>query len=91
MLRAAENQSLIAALLHQVNEKVALSILMHAVSAMCHGRGGTVGRLRLDLNGINHELDRERSDRLRKRRREKHRLSLLWQRAEDAPQARQES
>ncbi len=90
-LGAAENQSLIAALLQQMHEKVAFSIMGYSMDAVRHGHGGAVWSGRLDFCRIDHEFQCECSDRFRKCRREQHRLPPFRQRAQDPPERRQKS
>ena len=63
---AAENQCLIAALLQQMDEKVALPVMVHSMNAMRYGCCGAVWSRRLHLDWIDHEFDRKRSDRFGK-------------------------
>src|SRR5437016_8120902 len=89
-LRAAKNECLIAVLLQQMDEKVALSVMVHSMNAVRHRCGRTVWSRCLDLRRIDHKLDRECTNRFGKCRREKQRLPLLWKCAEDSSQGRQQ-
>src|SRR5258708_7093422 len=59
---AAENQCLIAALLQEMDEQVALPVVLNSMNPMPHRGGGAVWSGCLYLGGIEHEFQGERTD-----------------------------
>ena len=89
-LGAAEHECLIAALLQEMDEQIALSVMWNSMNTMRHCSGSAVWSRHLNLRRIDHELDCERPDRIWKCGGEQHGLPLFWQGIEDSPQRRQE-